>query len=143
MEPHVSIQILERVEELEWEALEAIFHKVGWKNHTKERIKPAFQNSAWVAIATVEGRIVGFGRVVSDRIFYAAIYDMVIDPDFQHRGIGRKIMEALLKRVEKLPFVHLTSTLGNEPFYRKLGLKKHKTAMARYLNSEMADMYLE
>jgi predicted N-acetyltransferase YhbS len=28
--------------------------------------------------------------------------------------------------------IHLTSTFGNEEFYKKLGFKKHKTAYAKY-----------
>ena len=28
--------------------------------------------------------------------------------------------------------IHLTSTFGNEDFYKKLGFKKHKTAYSKY-----------
>ena len=28
--------------------------------------------------------------------------------------------------------IHLTATFGNEEFYKNLGFKRHKTAMAKY-----------
>jgi len=40
-------------------------------------------------------------------------------------------MNVLLKGEEHMP-IHLTSTFGNEDFYKKLGFKKHKTAYAKY-----------
>ena len=52
-------------------------------------------------------------------------------------------MEFLLKELSNVSCVHLISTTGNEEFYHKLGLKKLKTGMARYLNPNLSDEYLE
>ncbi len=40
-------------------------------------------------------------------------------------------MNELMKGNEHI-CIYVTSTFGNEPFYSKLGFKKHKTAYAKY-----------
>ncbi|NNV08086.1 GNAT family N-acetyltransferase [Geobacillus sp. C56-T2] len=120
-----------------------VYCSVGWTKHTNEIIKQVFEASNVIALATVNGRIIGFGRGISDGVFNAAIYDVVVHRDFQKQGIAKKIMEFLLDKLSNVSCVHLISTTGNEEFYRKLGLKRVKTGMARYLNHELSDEYLE
>jgi hypothetical protein len=40
-------------------------------------------------------------------------------------------MNEILNGEEHMP-IHLTSTFGNEDFYKILGFKKHKTAYSKY-----------
>lgn len=37
-------------------------------------------------------RLVGFGRVVSDRVLHAMIYDMIVLPGYQGKGIGTMVL---------------------------------------------------
>lgn len=120
-----------------------VYCSVGCKNHTNEIIKQVFEASNVIALAKVNGRIIGFGRAISDGVFNAAIYDVVVHRDFQKQGIAKKIMQFLLDKLKNVSCVHLISTIGNEEFYRKLGFKKVKTGMARYLNPVLSDEYLE
>ncbi|CAM5194859.1 Acetyltransferase (GNAT) family protein OS=Ureibacillus acetophenoni OX=614649 GN=SAMN05877842_11740 PE=4 SV=1 [Ureibacillus acetophenoni] len=119
-----------------------VYHSVGWKKHTTEIIRQVFEASNVIALVMVDGRIVGFGRALSDGVFNAAIYDVVVHKDYQNQGIARKIMEFLLDQLKNVSCVHLISTTGNEEFYKKLGLKKLKTGMGRYLNPNLSDEYL-
>lgn len=123
--------------------MKEIYASVGWTKHSKEIIKQVFEASNVFAFVTVNGRIVGFGRAMTDGVFNAAIYDVLVHPEFQKQGIARKIMEYLLAKLSNVSCVHLISTTGNEGFYKKLGLKKIKTGMARYLNPNLASEYLE
>jgi ribosomal protein S18 acetylase RimI-like enzyme len=125
------------------EEMKEVYRSVGWTKHTNEIIKQVFEASNVIALATVNNRIIGFGRAISDGVFNAAIYDVVVHRDFQKQGIAKKIMEFLLDQLSHVSCVHLISTTGNEEFYRKLGLKRVKTGMARYLNSELSGEYLE
>lgn len=47
--------------------------------------------------ASSEGKIVGVGRAVSDGAFIATICDVAVDPAFQRRGIGRRIVKYLVE----------------------------------------------
>lgn len=53
----------------------------------------------------VEGtqtKIVGVGRLISDGAFIATICDVAVDPAYQRRGIGRKIVKYLVKATKKM-----------------------------------------
>ena len=41
-------------------------------------------------------RLVGSIRVLTDGYFYATIPDIFVDPQYQRRGIGRRLMELAL-----------------------------------------------
>ncbi|MEH7608241.1 GNAT family N-acetyltransferase [Priestia megaterium] len=131
------------IENVEWSRMKEIYHWVGWTNHNEEKIKKVFQSSNVVAIAYDEDNIAGFGRALSDGVFNAAIYDVVVDEHYQNKGIGEQIIENLLAQLNDISCVHLVSTSGNEEFYRKAGFRKMKTGMARYLNPSLAEEYLE
>ncbi|AXI30398.1 GNAT family N-acetyltransferase [Priestia megaterium] len=139
----MKISLSSSIENIEWSRMKDIYHSVGWKNHDEEKIKKVFQSSNVVAIAYDENKIVGFGRALSDGVFNAAIYDVVIDEQYQNKGIGQKIIENLLAPLNDISCVHLVSTAGNEEFYKKAGFRKMKTGMARYLKPALAEEYLE
>jgi ribosomal protein S18 acetylase RimI-like enzyme len=139
----MKISLSNSIENVEWSRMKEIYHSVGWTNHNEEKIKKVFQSSNVVAIAYDEDNIAGFGRALSDGVFNAAIYDVVIDKDYQNKGIGQQIIESLLAQLKNISCVHLVSTAGNEEFYRKAGFRKMKTGMARYLNPHLAEEYLE
>ncbi len=139
----MKISFSHSIENVEWSRMKEIYRSVGWKNHDEEKIKKIFQTSSVVAIAYDENKITGFGRALSDGVFNAAIYDVVIDKDYQNKGIGQQITENLLAQLKDISCVHLVSTSGNEEFYKKAGFRKMKTGMARYLNPSLAEEYLE
>lgn len=112
-------------------------------NHGKKKesniIREAFQASQKVVTAWSKDILVGAGRMLTDNICYGSIFDVGVLPSFQKQGIGRSIINELLKGNEHL-CIHLTSTFGNEQFYKQLGFARHKTAMAKY---PYATEYLE
>ncbi|MGB3781870.1 GNAT family N-acetyltransferase [Priestia megaterium] len=139
----MKISLSNSIENVEWSRMKEIYHSVGWTNHNEEKIKKVFQSSNVVAIAYDEDNIAGFGRALSDGVFNAAIYDVVVDEQYQNKAIGQKVIKNLLAQLDDISCVHLVSTAGNEEFYRKAGFRKMKTGMARYLNRTLAEEYLE
>ena len=106
--------------------MKEIYLSVGWMKHTNEIIRQVFEASNVVALVKVNGRIIGIGRGMTDGVFNAAIYDVVVHRDFQGQGMAKKIVEFLLDRLSNISCVHLISTSGNEGFYQKIGLKNLK-----------------
>ncbi|MCU7737871.1 GNAT family N-acetyltransferase [Priestia megaterium] len=139
----MKVSFSNSIENVEWPRMKEIYHSVGWTKHDEEKIKKVFQSSNVVAIAYDEDNIAGFGRALSDGVFNAAIYDVVVDEHYQNIGIGQQIIENLLAQLKDISCVHLVSTSGNEDFYKKAGFQKMKTGMARYLNPSLAEEYLE
>ncbi|MGF9889381.1 GNAT family N-acetyltransferase [Priestia megaterium] len=139
----MKVSFSNSIENVEWSRMKEIYRSVGWTKHDEEKIKKVFQSSNVVAIAYEEDNIAGFGRALSDGVFNAAIYDVVVDEHYQNKGIGQKVIQNLLAQLDDISCVHLVSTAGNEEFYRKAGFRKMKTGMARYLNPSLAEKYLQ
>jgi GNAT superfamily N-acetyltransferase len=79
---------------------------------------------SWHAVSAFEaGRLVGFGRLLSDGVLYAVVFDMIVTPDRQRRGIGTEILNRLLRRCREhgIRDVLLFSARGTAGFYRQFG----------------------
>ncbi len=66
-------------------------------------------------------RLVGFGRATSDGIHRAVLWDVVVAGDLQGRGLGRRVVEALLSApaIRQAERVYLMTT-NSAGFYKQL-----------------------
>jgi GNAT superfamily N-acetyltransferase len=105
-----------------------LFGTTGWNEEyhaNAEDLARALRNS-WIAISAYDGdRLVGFGRVVSDQVLHAMIYDMIVHPEYQGKGIGRMILDALVSRCRQhgINDVQLFCATGKRAFYEKNGFE--------------------
>lgn len=69
-------------------------------------------------------RLVGFGRATSDGIHRAVLWDVVVAGDLHGRGLGRRVVEALLsaKAIRHAERVYLMTTKSSG-FYQQLGFE--------------------
>ncbi|EHJ00447.1 GCN5-related N-acetyltransferase [Clostridium sp. DL-VIII] len=124
------------LEYIDWPQLFNLYERVGLlrrfiESREFDKIQAAFQKSYKVVTAWDGNTLVGSCRMLSDGISYGSIFDVGVLPEYQKNGVGKGCMDLLLKGEEHMS-IHLTSTFGNENFYKKLGFKKHKTAYAKY-----------
>ena len=47
--------------------------------------------------ARATGELVGFARVLTDRVFKAFIFDLIVAPGLRERGVGRLLLERILE----------------------------------------------
>ena len=120
---------------VDWAFVSETLRLVGMASRPPELLQKAFAASAVVVFAYVDGRPVGFGRAISDGAYQAAVYEMAIVPEFQKQGIGARILKAILDRLPGCNVI-LYASPGKEDFYRKLGLRRMKTGMARFQNPD-------
>ena len=120
---------------VDWKFVSDTLKRVGMASRAPELHRKAFEASAIVVFAYAEGKPVGFGRAISDGAYQAAVYEMAVVPEFQKRGIGARIMQAILERLPGCNVI-LYASPGKEDFYRKLGLRKMKTGMALFQNAD-------
>jgi len=71
-----------------------------------------------------EGRLMGFCRASSDGLFRAVLWDVVVAPELQGQGLGRRLVEALLTQpqLQRVERVYLM-TSNSAGFYRQLGFE--------------------
>jgi ribosomal protein S18 acetylase RimI-like enzyme len=91
----------------------------------------AFRNSYAVVFAHQGGDLVGAARALSDGLYYASIFDVVVAPEHQDDGVGRQMVQALLARLP-VERIFLTSVFGKEGFYERFGFLRQTNAMGRY-----------
>jgi GNAT superfamily N-acetyltransferase len=76
--------------------------KVYWSpGITPNEILKGMENSALaVGAYTGDGRQIGFLRVISDKVRFAYLVDVVVHEDFRRRGIGRGMVSYALSHPE-------------------------------------------
>ena len=107
--------------------LEELCDAVGWARRPLRKVKTAIENSflvlsMWEQQGT-KTRLVGFSRATSDHAFNATVWDVVVHPDFQGRGLGKELMRQTIERLRRADISNIT--LFADPqvvdFYRNLG----------------------
>ena len=116
----------EKKKDLPCEQLHRLFMSAGWVRgetpHLFENFNKPFINSTLVVSAWENKRLVGAVRVISDKIIRSVIYDLVIDPEFQNRGIGKELVRRCMKRFPESEWL-VGCDKKNNGFYMKLGFQ--------------------
>lgn len=131
----MNIQLSDNVENISWTELARVIELAPLGKRDVGKLETAFRNSEMRCFAYHDGRLIGAGRGISDGALRAAIYDLVVLPEYQGNGIGTMIMEYLLERANA-EIIMLFANPGKEPFYSRFGFRKMKTAMAIMDNVE-------
>jgi len=67
--------------------------KMGTKDLSKAEI--ALKNSLFVVSIYENDKLIGFGRIVGDEGITYVVSDIMVDPDYQGKGIGKTIMKEI------------------------------------------------
>jgi len=104
----------------------------------------AIANSNPVVTAWDAERLVGFSRATSDGVFRATIWDVVIHPDYQGAGLGRRLVETLIAHphMNKVERTYLMTT-HQQRFYERIGFEKNTTTTMVLYSSPVAEQLLE
>jgi GNAT superfamily N-acetyltransferase len=99
-------------------ALEDLCDRVGWPRRPLHKVEAALANSFLVATLTLEppappgtendgdvvagpppptAHLVGLARCTSDGAFNATLWDVVVDPALQGRGLGKALVERVVR----------------------------------------------
>jgi len=105
------------------EDVQEICASVGWSRREPMLIARALANSLAVVSAWDGPLMVGFARATGDKVFNATIWDVVVRPPYQRRGIGLLVMRELLTELDsyEIPLVTLYADPGTDGFYKRFG----------------------
>lgn len=123
---------------IDWQAVCAIFPLAPLGTRDPEKLRLASEKSYAVCTAYADEAVIGFGRALSDGQYQSAIYDMVVLPDYQGKGVGRAIMDKLMALLPVTSNIIIYAAPGKEPFYRKLGFGRLTTGMGRFADPDKA-----
>ena len=101
MEVEVSFAVVAVGDELSAEELVALYDAVGWTAYTRDPdgLVRAVANSTIVVTARdPSGALVGLARGLSDDVSILYLQDVLVHPDHQRMGIGRRLVTTCLER---------------------------------------------
>lgn len=122
------IELIEKVPTVE--EYNNLTNAVYWGKRDEKIVEEALKNSIYCICAYEENKLVGFGRIIGDKTIFLYLQDIMVHPKYQGRGIGRKIIENILQKVENFKKinpeikVYLCAVKDKEPFYEQFGFVK-------------------
>jgi len=112
-------------------ALECLCDKVGWSRRPVAKVEQALRNSFLVASLYLVARkpdgasetLIGLSRATSDHAFNATIWDVLVDPDFQGQGLGKAMVEQVVRSLLRRDIGNITLFADKHvvDFYSSLG----------------------
>lgn len=115
---------------VDYNRLITLFKEVGWNDKTDdlERLKTMVDNSQVVITAWDDELMVGFARCTTDYVFNGQINNVVVACDYRGRGIGKNLVEKIVKNNDKVTYI-LRGDTDNLAFYNNLGFKSANTSL--------------
>jgi hypothetical protein len=91
----VSIAFTEDTEGINWAYLSTVFQRTPSVKRESVKLQETFQNSPIRCFVWDGKELIGAGRAIIDGVRYRVIFDVVLLPEYQGRGIGKQIMISL------------------------------------------------
>lgn len=127
---HIQFQYTDALNQTDLQQLMALFQQAAfWAyDRTIEDMAIAIAHSYPVVTAWDADRLIGFARATSDGVYRATIWDVVIHPDYQGAGLGRKLVETVLSHplMSRIERVYLMTT-HQQAFYQRIGFEENQT----------------
>jgi ribosomal protein S18 acetylase RimI-like enzyme len=119
---------------INWNELSELYRIAPLGRKLPDDLKLVFSNSKFKCFVYHEKLLVGAGRGLADGKDCSYLCDIAVHPEYQGLGIGKEIVQNLVKFSEGYRKIILYANPGKEGFYAKLGFKKMNTAMAIFQN---------
>jgi GNAT superfamily N-acetyltransferase len=106
--------------------LRRLYQQVWWaRDRTPEQIRTVLEHSDLVLglCEPESGRMIAFARVLTDRIFKAWIFDVIVDEENQGRGLGQALLDRICSHEMLRDVQHFELYCRDEmvPFYERWG----------------------
>jgi len=116
-------QVVERIPTVE-EYL-ALREAVGWGRLDEQMTARGLTHALFTVCLVHEGNVIGCGRVIGDGGLYFYLQDIIVLPAFQGRGLGIRLMKAIMEYLEEHAypgaFVGLMAAKDVSNFYTQFG----------------------
>lgn len=110
---------------------------VGWKLTDEIQTMKALDNALYSVVVIDSNKVIGVGRIIGDDGLYYYIQDVIVEPESQGKGVGKKIMAKLMGFIHSNAragsIIGLMAAPGLEDFYRKFGFTtRHEYGTGMY-----------
>lgn len=122
---------------LDVDQLRRLYEQAPWaRGRSKDGIARMLANTDYYFTGWDGPQLVAFARVLTDGIYRATLWDVVVDAAYQGRGVGEGLMGVILShpvlsRVEKF----WLNTRDKQTFYERFGFVSSPQGMVRDLGA--------
>ncbi|WP_413160241.1 GNAT family N-acetyltransferase [Capilliphycus salinus ALCB114379] len=122
----MNLEIISQLNQSQVKDLVQLYQSTWWgKGRTLEDVEKMLQHSdIIIGINNSDHqKLIGFARVLTDYVYRAVIWDVIVDSAYQKQGLGQTLIQSILDHpqlqlIEAFLLVCLPETI---PFYEKLG----------------------
>ena len=102
---------------------------VQWQPIAEDQAQSGLDHSDFIVACREQEKIVGCARIFWDKGYIAYLADVMVKPEYQGRGIGKKLVESCISYIQaqlkegwRIKIV-IVSAKGKEPVYEKFGFQ--------------------
>ncbi|ERT09970.1 acetyltransferase family protein [Lyngbya aestuarii BL J] len=122
----MNIEFISQLNQSQVQDLVRLYQSTWWgQGRTTEDVNKMLQHSDLIIGINHPDhqKLIGFARVLTDYVYRAVIWDVIVDSTYQKQGLGQTLIQSLLdhpqlQSIEAFLLVCLPETI---PFYEKLG----------------------
>ena len=93
-----------------------------------ETIKGMIENADIIIIATINNKIIGVARAVTDFNYCCYLSDLAVDKQYQKKGIGKKLILKIQEQLNNKCKIILLSAPNAKEYYPRIGFTQHNSA---------------
>jgi ribosomal protein S18 acetylase RimI-like enzyme len=121
---------------VDWNELSALYRLAPLGDKPPALLQTVFGNSLFKCFVYEGGALVAAGRALADGADCSYLCDIAVLPSHQGTGLGKQVVQHLVEASRGHKKIILYAVPGREPFYRKFGFLRMKTAMAIFQNPQ-------
>jgi len=121
----MNYRIVEGADRISVSEVERLLKLTYWANRrSSEAIEKSMRNSACFGIRSDdEQKLIGFARVISDYATTWYLCDVIVDPAYQHQGLGKKLVSHIASSPEFSGLRGLLLTRDAHGLYAQFGFE--------------------
>lgn len=124
--PETAYSFRASLEERHLQELHALYQGEWWTcGRSLHDVKRMVEHSdiVFAICSETEDRLVAFARVLTDRVFKAAVFDVIVAPERRKEGLGRRLMDRIVQHpdLEQVRHMELYCLPEMVPFYERWG----------------------
>ncbi len=132
----MNILITEKLDESQIQKLHLLYQNEWFtKGRTLEDVRVMLSKTDFVFgfCDPESGELVGFARVISDCVYKAFVFDVIVDPGYRSKGLGHFIMDTVFNHptLARVSHIELYCPEPLVSFYEPMGFKTRTSLLLR------------
>ena len=132
----MNITVIHRLNDAQIEQLYQLYQQEWFtKGRSRENVHEMLKHTdfAFGFCPLDEHDLIGFARVISDWMYKAFVFDVIVDQRYRNKGIGEYIMNTIFNHpvLKSVSHIELYCPEKLAPFYEKMGFERRTSLLLR------------